>query len=330
MAILNFLKPKWKHKNAAKRYIEVERLTNQKSLTWVAINDEDPKIRKIATFKLTNQDTLNTIAKTDKDKYVRLEAVKKIINKATINEIMKKEKETIIRELAISKVNDPELLEYVAKNDEDKVIRQKAIELIADNKVLTYIILNDNDFENVIIALNRNQEFKDFNNLSDFPLRFEKHFAHALISGNAKLSYGFSIESSFDEPVLEKKSILFSDPDVLSSESKYMGEYKGWSGGKNYVDQKSVTRIFEALDYFLLQDTIQSSIILHFASKYREDYNYYVCKSDWDNSDVYNEFSFYDLRLKAQNELKIRNFSKFDFWKVFKFKKDGKTILPCP
>ena len=52
--ILNLFKPKWKHTDAEVRRRAVENLSGEEELSYVAQNDPDDSIRKIAIGKITN------------------------------------------------------------------------------------------------------------------------------------------------------------------------------------------------------------------------------------------------------------------------------------
>ena len=72
-------------------------------LAMVALNDEDPKIRKIATKKLTKQGDLAMVALNDEDPKIRKIATKKLTEEGDLAMIILNEKDLSVKKIAVRK-----------------------------------------------------------------------------------------------------------------------------------------------------------------------------------------------------------------------------------
>jgi HEAT repeat protein len=149
MGIMNFFKPKWKHKYKHIRIAAIEKLTDQKIIGDVAKNDVHADVRIAAVEKLTDQKTLENIAKNDVWGFVRYAAAKRMTDQKPLEDIAKNYWDKDVREAAVFSLgylgnsSAIDKLKSIIKDDEDKFKRQRAIDAIiniTDERVTDFFI----------------------------------------------------------------------------------------------------------------------------------------------------------------------------------------------
>lgn len=168
MSLKDLFVPKWKNSDWRIRKDAVEVITDQKTLSEVALTDENAEVRKLAVRKVNDQLTLTDIAKRDKNETVRLEAlskiydehclleftgsvypksraeaVRKINNKTVLAEVAMKDPDAEIRYLAAIRSGDQKILGIIAKFDPDPWKRIAAVEKITNPLLLEDIQISD-------------------------------------------------------------------------------------------------------------------------------------------------------------------------------------------
>lgn len=151
MAIKDIFRPKWRHSNPKVRKAAIKKLTDQKLLLNVAINDNVNVVREVAVQKLKHQEVLADIAKNDTDIMVRCSAIKNINAPEELEDFVNKNEHDFIRLTAIKKINNQNLLYAIAKNDTELLIQVRAVYNLTNMELLNDIANNSTKW-NVRIA----------------------------------------------------------------------------------------------------------------------------------------------------------------------------------
>jgi len=121
----------------------VQRMTDQRELAKIALEDKDGRVRRAAAEKLTDQALLARIAAEDKDWNVRRADVEKITDQALLAKIAGEEKDRDIRRAVAAKITDQGFLAKIALEDKDEQIRRAAVAKIPDPALLAKAALQD-------------------------------------------------------------------------------------------------------------------------------------------------------------------------------------------
>lgn len=79
MSFADLFRPKWRHSDAGKRKVAVQKTANSRILAEVARNDTDPSVRAAAIRKATDHAVLCDISKSDSDPDVCMSPRKHVI-----------------------------------------------------------------------------------------------------------------------------------------------------------------------------------------------------------------------------------------------------------
>ena len=105
--------------------------------------------------KVTDQDTLRYNALNDDDWYIRRECVKNISDKKILERIALNDDDSDVRQEAVNKISNQKFLENIALNDENWHVRCEAIKKINSHNLLQNIAVNDDDIDVIKVAQNR-------------------------------------------------------------------------------------------------------------------------------------------------------------------------------
>lgn len=106
--------------------------TNEATLSYVAMNDDDNEVRKLAVGKLSSEATLSYVAMNDKDNEVRKLAVGKQSSESTLAYVAMNDSDVEVRKLAVGRSTSRSTLSYVSMNDKDAEIRKLALKRLSE------------------------------------------------------------------------------------------------------------------------------------------------------------------------------------------------------
>ena len=123
----------------------IEKITDQKVLSQIALNDEDAGIRSTVIQNITDQKVLNQIVLKDDDSAVRLAAIPLITNQKVLAKVALEDNDSMVKKEAVKKITDQEVLIKIALNDKDVLTRWRAVKKITNQEVLIKIALSNED-----------------------------------------------------------------------------------------------------------------------------------------------------------------------------------------
>ena len=153
--ISKFFKPKWQHRNANVRLLEIDNLNDPTILNQIAQNDADTKVRQAAVIKINDLNILNQIAQNDTDNSVR-----ELANEH-FKQLLCCSKKDNCPELETrlywvqQKISSVEQLAYFAQQAPEIELRIAAIEKIQAEELLASIAINDPNNKVRIAAVNK-------------------------------------------------------------------------------------------------------------------------------------------------------------------------------
>ncbi len=101
-------------------------VADQTLLARLAVEAENPAVRKVAAWKLTDQPVLSKIAVDDNDELVREAAVEKLTDQSLLSKIAVEDNYVFVRAAAVEHLIDQELLSKIATEDKDSYVRGAA------------------------------------------------------------------------------------------------------------------------------------------------------------------------------------------------------------
>jgi hypothetical protein len=145
-------KPKWQHRNPAKRIQAIDTLAaNDPALVTLARQDQIPRVRAAAVAKLSDTDILQEIVISEKDSEVSSLAHSRLCEllcgKSLDSPALKDRLQTV------GKLRSNDLIEYVARHANEADLRQSAVTLTKDPKKLSEIALSDPAIDVRVTAL---------------------------------------------------------------------------------------------------------------------------------------------------------------------------------
>lgn len=138
MALLDLIKPKWKHSDPMVRLEAVREMQPAaERLRTIAVTDADARVRVEAIRKITDEDLLSDVAEGAGDSPV-IEAARNQLN-ALYQESLFRVTDPLTRKKILGKLDDEEILTVIACEIDDPEIRMAAAEKIADPERLCRI-----------------------------------------------------------------------------------------------------------------------------------------------------------------------------------------------
>jgi len=145
---MSLFRPKWKHPDSFVRLEAANKITAQKKLVKIALNDTDAEVRMAAAARLADktlaQNVFCDIAMTASICAVRLAAAERLVDKALAQTMFFNTAKNNISDdtTALSKITDQTLLVDIAKNSSRSTLRIAAAERITD-KVISQSVFFD-------------------------------------------------------------------------------------------------------------------------------------------------------------------------------------------
>lgn len=143
MGFMDIFKPKYKSSNVEVRKKAVNKLTDSKILSEIALTDEEDEIRRIAIENpnLNDDNLFMKIIENNEDWHILDSALQKISDEKLLADLAKNNSDWRIRRDAVKKIEDETIITDIAKNPSEYYpVRLVAIEKISDQSVLTDIV----------------------------------------------------------------------------------------------------------------------------------------------------------------------------------------------
>lgn len=123
------------------RKIIIDKLTNQKVLTEIAIKENDSGLRERAAKRITDQDILKILVLEDDSWHVRNAALSGITDQYFLTRLVMDDAPSNagLKATAVRNLTDQNLLFQLALNDDDRGVREAATGMITDEKMLEEI-----------------------------------------------------------------------------------------------------------------------------------------------------------------------------------------------
>lgn len=140
--------PAWKNSNFDKASKAVNAMTDQATLTRVAFNSQDERIRDIAMRKITDQEVLVQLAINEKSYHNGIVAVELLTDQRAILNVYKTARNEMIRRRAISTLTEKDFLTSISKSNDEvhrKIAKTTIARLLTDQNELMKIIETEND-----------------------------------------------------------------------------------------------------------------------------------------------------------------------------------------
>jgi hypothetical protein len=147
MSIIDLFRPRWQHSDWKVRMESVEKLTDQKKLSKIALTDKESRVRESAVSRVSDQKVLVSVAVKDPASEVALAALQRIENEKElvrhVDILMNlKRKKEVIRYIH----NPQNLAGILARNSgykpEDRDFRREILNRINDTKVLYDLLVS--------------------------------------------------------------------------------------------------------------------------------------------------------------------------------------------
>src|SRR5262245_28536806 len=121
MSLLEFLRPKWKHRDPAIREQAVRTMKDQQKLEGIVTDDDSEPVRLAAVSRITNETILARIA--CREDSVALAAMKRMTDRTLIADVSARSHSRVVRELAVDVLEDRIVLHRIAHSDTDHRVR---------------------------------------------------------------------------------------------------------------------------------------------------------------------------------------------------------------
>ena len=119
------------------------KITDEETLKWIAIEANDKKYKNYAVDKIDNADILYDLVLKSKDNSIKKAAIQK--ESFTSEEVLKKvaieDKDEWVKKAAISKINDENTLSVIAQVEENAKVRSLIFDKINNPEILKNILL---------------------------------------------------------------------------------------------------------------------------------------------------------------------------------------------
>ena len=159
MALIDLIRPRWKHSDYAVRFNAVARLTDQATLAEVAKNDNEPELRMNAAQKLTDQAMAQAIyveVATTAKQHQRTRAISLLTDQSTLVKVARNDSAPELRLAAAQKLTDQAMAQAIyteiVKTDLAhwkgdycvmRDVQRSAIEKLTDQAVLAEVAQSD-------------------------------------------------------------------------------------------------------------------------------------------------------------------------------------------
>jgi hypothetical protein len=124
MSLLDWIRPKWKHRDAVIRERAVLALHNQEVLESIVNDDPSEPVRLAALTRISNQKMLARFA--CRHDAIALEAMKRLTDRTLLADVALRATSREVREFAVDVLDDRVVLHRIANSDPDSRVRLKA------------------------------------------------------------------------------------------------------------------------------------------------------------------------------------------------------------